>query len=165
VIDLRSAAIGLEEQAQGLRAEMLASGKLPSNMAVPYFSWGELSERLTALEAVTTARIATGQIAVLNNPAWVYEKGRRELAVDARTTTVEALSGKVVEADGERRIVIDSAIDIRSERPLHARYVGASRPERSRASDVLSLNWLDGPRSWRKGQTISEYRVRVTCGE
>ncbi len=127
-------------------------------------SW-TMSERLTALEAVTTARIATGQIAVLNNPAWVYEKGRRELAVDARTTTVEALSGKVVEADGARRIVIDSAIDIRSERPLHARYVGASRPERSRASDVLSLNWLDGPRSWRKGQTISEYRVRVTCGE
>jgi len=53
VIDLRSAAIGLEEQAQGLRAEMLAGGKLPANLVVPYFSWEELSERLTALGAVS----------------------------------------------------------------------------------------------------------------
>jgi transcription-repair coupling factor (superfamily II helicase) len=53
VVDVRSAALGLAEQAQGLRAEMAAAGKLPPNFATPYFLWEELEERLTALSAVS----------------------------------------------------------------------------------------------------------------
>ena len=53
VVDLRSAALGLEEQAQGLRAEMVAAGRLPPNYPVPYYGWGELEASLAARSAIS----------------------------------------------------------------------------------------------------------------
>ncbi len=53
VVDLRSSAMGLADQAQGLRAEMVAAGKLPPNFGTPYYAWNELWERLEALGAVS----------------------------------------------------------------------------------------------------------------
>ena len=42
VVDLRSAALGLDEQAQSLRAELVAIGRLPPNYPLPYYRWEEL---------------------------------------------------------------------------------------------------------------------------
>ena len=50
---LESAATGLEEQALSLRAEMLAEGQLPANLAVPYFTWEELKSRLADHRAIS----------------------------------------------------------------------------------------------------------------
>ena len=120
-------------------------------------------EKLVALSDVTTAEVATGLIGVLNDPGWVYEKGRREIVLDGRKEVIPALSGKTV-AGAAREITVDSALRIHSERPLQFRYAGAKTPERSRATDALALNYLGGDRSWRKGDVISEYQATIRTG-
>lgn len=49
-----------------------------------------------------------------------------------------------------------------SQTPLAARYLGAKRIERGRATDKLYLNYLDGERDWKKGQVISTYEAAIT---
>jgi len=123
-----------------------------------------MREKLVALTDVTTTRIATGQIGILNNPGWVYERGRRTVAIDGREEDAPALSGKTLSAEGVREIAIDGVLRIRGARPLRIRYVGAVQPSRSRATDLLYLNYVDRERSWRAGQTVSEYEA-VVCVE
>ena len=118
-------------------------------------------EKLTATADVTTAEIATGLIGILNNPGWVYESGRRQVRLDGREEIVPALSGKTLGGDEVCEVDIDSALRIRSPRPLHVRYAGAKRPDRSRATDELYLNYLGGKRLWRAGQVISEYEATI----
>jgi hypothetical protein len=123
-----------------------------------------MREKLIALTDVTTTRIATGQIGILNNPGWVYERGRRTVAIDGREEDVPALSGKTLSAEGTRELAIDGVLRIRGARPLRVRYVGAAKPSRSRATDLLYVNYVDGERSWRTGETVSEYEA-VVCVE
>ncbi|MGI5916271.1 MAG: transcription-repair coupling factor [Anaerolineae bacterium] len=52
LVTLETAAIGLENQATGLRAEMIEDGHLPANYAVPYLTWDEIKERLAADHAI-----------------------------------------------------------------------------------------------------------------
>jgi hypothetical protein len=120
-----------------------------------------MHETLVALTDVSTTRIATGQIGILNNPGWVYEHGRRTVAVDGRDQDVPALSGKIVNAGATREIAIDGVLRVRGTHPLRIRYGGAVEPSRSRATDLLYLNYLDREQSWRAGQTVSEYEAVV----
>lgn len=120
-----------------------------------------MREKLVALTDVTTTRIATGQIGILNNPGWVYERGRRTVAIDGREEIVPALSGKTVEGEAGREIVADGVLRIRGARPLRVRYVGAAQPGRSRATDLLYLNFDDKEQSWHAGQTVSEYEAVI----
>jgi len=120
-----------------------------------------MCEKLVALADVTTTKVATGQIGILNDPGWVYERARRTVARDGRAEEVPALSGKTVSDEGAREIAIDGVLRIRGTQPLRVRYVGAVRPNRSRATDLLYLNYLDGERSWHAGETISEYEATV----
>jgi len=53
VVSLETAALGLENQALGLRAEMVQDGDLPANFATPYWPWEALKERLAAFGAVS----------------------------------------------------------------------------------------------------------------
>jgi transcription-repair coupling factor (superfamily II helicase) len=53
VVTLETAAIGLENQALGLRAEMIEDGQLPHNFAVPYLSWEEIKSQLASSRAVS----------------------------------------------------------------------------------------------------------------
>jgi transcription-repair coupling factor (superfamily II helicase) len=59
LLSLESAAAGLEDQAVSLRADMLADGQLPENLAVPYFTWEELKARLAAHRAISLGHGAT----------------------------------------------------------------------------------------------------------
>ncbi len=118
-------------------------------------------EKLTALADATTAEVATGLVGILNNPEWIYEKGRRRIAIDGPEHLIPAHSGKVLEADSARRISIDSVLVFESPRPLGVRYVGATGPERGRATDRLYLNYLGGKRKWKEGEVLSEYEVTV----
>lgn len=121
-----------------------------------------MREKLVALTDVTSARIATGQIGILNNPGWVYERGRRTVAIDGREEDVPALSGKTLGAEGVRELAIDGVLRIRGPQPLRIRYAGAVQPSRSRATDLLYLNYVDREQSWRAGQAISEYEAVVS---
>jgi hypothetical protein len=121
-----------------------------------------MRERLTALRDVTTRRIATGLIGILNNPRWIYESHKRTVTFDEQTADVPTLSGNVVPGKGVRRIDIDGALSVVSESPLSSQYVGAKKIERGRATDKLYLNYLDGKQGWQSGQAISTYEVTVS---
>ena len=116
-----------------------------------------VSERLTALQDVTTSEIATGLIGILNNPTWIYETGRRRVTVDGMTTLAEALGGKRIDAAGGRMIDIDGVLRVTAHRPLSACYLGAEDYERARVTDRLYLNRIAERRDWKKGEIISEY--------
>ena len=53
MVALESAALGLENQSLGMRADMVSDRQLPPNVAVPYLTWEELKARLAAKRAVT----------------------------------------------------------------------------------------------------------------
>ena len=76
---------------------------------------------------------------------------------------VTALSGQEVTRDGVRKVNVDSALLIESENPLKVHYQAATTPHRARVTDELTLNWLQGPRKWSKGQLISTWKVQVHC--
>ena len=120
-----------------------------------------MREKLVALADLTTARIATGQIGILNNPGWIYENGRRTVAINGQEQVVPALSGKRFGAQGVQQLSIDGVLCIRGTQPLRPQYVGARQPNRARATDLLYLNYVDRKQSWRAGETISEYEAVV----
>lgn len=124
-----------------------------------------MREKLVALRDITTEEVATGLIGILNNDRWVYERGRRQVRLGDHETTVVSRAGTRLTADDAREIAIDSVLRITSDRPLRVRYQAATQPERSRVTDELVLNHLPGPRSWRAGETISEYEVTVSSRE
>ncbi len=124
-----------------------------------------ISERLAALRSVTLDRVATGLVGVLNNPGWVYETGRRSIAVDGRTETVPAGSGHAHDFPAVRRLAIDGVLDIRSPRPLSARYEGAKTASRARHTDRLYLNWIRGPKTWKKGEEISSWEATFSVAQ
>lgn len=120
-----------------------------------------IREKLVALTEVTTARIATGQIGILNNPGWVYETGRRTVAINGQEEVIPALSGKSFGAEGVKLLSIDGVLSIRGVQPLRPRYVAAKQPNRARATDLLYLNYVDRTQRWRAGETVSEYEAVV----
>ena len=123
----------------------------------------ETRERLIALRDVSTDQIATGLIGVLNNPRWIFEKGRRQVVFDGRAQTVAAGSGDTVDGTGCREIGIDGVLRITSAGPLSAHYRGASQVRRGRWTDELYLNFPPGRREWKAGQTISDTAAVVRC--
>lgn len=122
-----------------------------------------IQEKLVALSEVTTSEIATGLIGVLNNPHWIYERGRRVISCDGHEKSVPALSGHTIVANAVTRLCIDDVLEIRSPKPLSIRYLGATQAERSRVTDELSLNYLGGVRRWRAGETIGEFEATIRC--
>lgn len=120
-------------------------------------------EKLVARSDATTDRISTGLVGILNNPGWIHERGRRTIKIDGREEVIPALSGRSLAAAEARSIVIDGVLQIDGARPLRIAYLGAQRPERSRATDEFYLNDIRHQRAWRAGETISEYEVTVRC--
>ncbi len=121
-----------------------------------------VSEKLLALKPLETEEVATGLIAILNNPHWVYERGERRIAFGDTVQTVRSGSG--AKLDGTAATIrVDDAIIITGKQPLNASYRGAIKAERSRFSDELYLNCLSGRRSWAADQVLSEYEASVRC--
>ena len=86
--------------------------------------------------------------------------GRRTLTLDDESTVIPAHSGKTLEGEAVQ-IVIDDVMTITSDIPLAVRYVASKGPERGRATDRLYLNYIDGNKTWKAGQTISRYGVAI----
>lgn len=140
-------------------------GRIASHLSIRSLADGtwKLGERLVALTDVATADIATGLIGILNNPTWVYERGRRDVSIDGVKTEVVAQSGKTITDNDATEIVIDDALVVRSREPLRVRYAAATAPDRGRATDRLYLNAISGRKDWKAGEVISGYDVTVTC--
>jgi hypothetical protein len=117
-------------------------------------------EELLAIKDVTVTRVATGMIGVLNNRQWIYETGQRTLMLNEASTVFPAHSGQTLAGEA-KHIVIDDAMTITSEGPLRVRYVTSSGPQRGRATDRLYLNYVDGRKTWKAGETISRYGVAI----
>jgi hypothetical protein len=121
----------------------------------------EMSERLVALQDVTTAEIGTGLIGILNNPLWIYESGQRRVTVDDRTTIVASTSGTTIDAAGCRQLDIDSVLRATGSQPLLARYAAAADYERARVTDQLYLNHIADDHTWKQGEVVSEYKAVI----
>lgn len=122
-----------------------------------------MGEKLVAITDCTTTEIATGLIGILNDKRWIDQRGERKVTLGDQTRTIPACSGEVLQGDDIRRLDIDSVLVIASDEPLSVRYGAASRPERSRATDLLWLNVIEGEHAWQEGQTISVFEVTVRC--
>jgi hypothetical protein len=122
-----------------------------------------MQEQLVALEEITTGEIATGCIGILNNPFWVYERGKRQITVDGKPFEMTSGSGEVRPCEGAKQIAVDDVLKISAERPLAASYKSAREPERGRITDLLILNHLPGERHWQSGQAISTYEAVIRC--
>jgi hypothetical protein len=121
----------------------------------------EMSERLVAMQDVTTAEIATGLIGILNNPQWIYETGQRRVTVEDETKVVASTSGMTIDAAGARHLDVDGILRVTSPQPLSAWYAAAGDYERARVTDRLYLNRVAGRRDWRAGDIISEYKAVI----
>ena len=117
-------------------------------------------EELVAVKDVTVTRVATGLIGVLNNKQWIYETGRRTLTLDDESTVIPAHSGKTLAGEASR-IAIDQTMTITSDAPLRVSYFASTGPERGRATDRLYLNYADGKKTWKAGETISRYGMAI----
>jgi len=117
-------------------------------------------ETLTAVKDMTLTRVATGLIGVLNNPRWIYETGKRTITLGDKATVVPAHSGKVLTGT-VKRVGIDDTVAITSPALLRVHYEAAKGPNRGRATDQLHLNWLDGERAFKAGDTITRYEATI----
>jgi hypothetical protein len=158
--------VHVAETADGFTAELTlvhGEGQVRAELRFESRADGSLTirEELVAEKQVTTDEIATGLIGVLNNPGWIYERGRREIACDGQTSTVAALSGETLLRQGVKRLTIDDGLEIVSAGLPQVRYQAARRAERGRATDLLHLNYLPGPKTWRPGETISRWQAVV----
>lgn len=124
-----------------------------------------MEEKLVALKDVASAEIATGLIGVLNNPHWIYERGRRQVEADGEVVEIASGSGRRRHWEAVRRIAVDGVLVIESERPLQLSYAAANRAEDGRVTDQLILNHLPTGGTWTRGETLSDYRVTVRCAE
>lgn len=124
-----------------------------------------MREQLTAEKDLDTQQVATGLIGILNNPHWIYEQGCRVIALDGKTAEVPALSGQTLTGNAVRTVAIDSVMTVSGSDPLRVSYQGATAPNRARATDLLFLNCLDGPKHWKAGQVISQWEATVRCTE
>ncbi len=124
-----------------------------------------LSETLTALADVQLSQCATGLIGVLNNPNWVYERGRRAIRFDDRETEVAALSATRIGPGPATNITIGGRLEIAGTAPLRAAYFAAAKMERGRATDRLYLNYLKQPPRVPAGGELSRWEAVVRLVE
>ncbi len=162
-LPLRLQSADIRETAHGFEADLTVDHGTEVRARLRFRSAADgsflMAEKLIALTNVTTAEIATGLVGILNNPHWIYEQGRRRVAVDDQLIEVASGSGRQWRWEAARRIVVDDALVMESERPLRVSYLAADRAERGRVTDQLVLNYLTGNRTWSKGETLSDYQV------
>ena len=121
-----------------------------------------IRENLVALETVQVSEIATGLVGILNNPYWIFEKGRRTIVLDEQSYVFESCRGREVLKEGIKEIEIDDSILIKSDKPLYIGYSSATAAQRGRATDMLYLNYHPEEKAYQNGDVISEYSVKMT---
>ncbi len=155
-LPIRTVDVRVTDDADSFRAELVLDHGEAVRAELLFRSTADgrwiVSEKLTALEDVTTTDLATGLIGILNHPNWVYENGSREVRFDGDEQTLVALSGKTILRPAVRRLSVDGRLHVESAEPLAVRYATATRPARGRVRDELSLNTVAGTRAWKKSQ-------------
>jgi len=121
----------------------------------------QMAEKLVALREVTTSRIATGLIGVLNDRNWIYQRGERRVRIGDQRAVVPSCAGVRLRADGVGEVAVDEVLHVRSDQGLLVGYVSAAAPQRGRVTDELYLNVIDGEHTWQAGRTISEFQAEV----
>ncbi|HEX5552923.1 MAG TPA: hypothetical protein VFX43_06700 [Chitinophagaceae bacterium] len=122
-----------------------------------------VSERLVADTAVVTQTIATSYYGVLNNKHWVFGKGKRVVYTRSGIGyTFLAGQGKAEQLN-TKEIDIDGIVSFHSDKKLHASYSAGTKMVRSRITDHLVLNDIQGERTWSAGQLMSEtdYEIKI----
>jgi hypothetical protein len=99
-------------------------------------------------------------IGILNNKQWIYEDGTRTVTLDGKSSEVPAHSGTLLEGK-VTDVSLDGVMHIHSAEPLRVRYQASKGPERGRATDRLFLNYRDGKRAFKAGETISRYTATI----
>jgi hypothetical protein len=125
-------------------------------------SWS-ITEKLMALREIETDEIATGLVGILNDRDWIFERGERELRIGKDKYRMRSCAGTVLAAVDVHYLSVDSVLRIKARTPLQVRYKAATEYQRSRVTDELSLNCIAGNRSWKAGQTISQWEATVHC--
>jgi hypothetical protein len=165
-LPLKVVSVDVQDSADGFTADLTLDHGDAVRAELQFHSRADgafdIREKLAALRDITTARISTGLIGVLNNPKWIHESHHRKIEFDSQTADIPCLSGKKLESAGVRHIDVDGALRIESRTPLSAHYQGAKKIDRGRATDLLYLNYLDGERNWTRGQVISTYKATLT---
>ncbi|MBN2328997.1 MAG: hypothetical protein JXR73_17790 [Candidatus Omnitrophica bacterium] len=119
-----------------------------------------MREALVALNDVEIEEIKTGLIGILNNPNWIYERGRREIWMDGEKSVIRAHSGQSLQARA-KTIQIDRSFVIQGKSLMKAVYQSAIKPVRARTTDFLFLNSIENKR-YRKGEKISEFEAIIS---
>ena len=122
-----------------------------------------IREKLIAQRDYTIQEVATGLIGVLNNRRWIFEQGKREIRLAGESKIIPAHSGIRWAAPRTDHVRIDHVIEIELAPPRDVLYVGATQPERGRATDRLVLNHISGPRDVHAGDVIAEWSTTITA--
>ncbi len=167
-LPIRVSSVDVQSGAEGFTADLIVThgdGMITAELQFRSQADGTwtIRERLKAKKAIETQQIGTGLIGILNNPHWIYENGQRAITLDGKTTEVVALSGRTVSDDDVRELDVDSVLTIESGEPLRVHYAAATAAHRARVTDLLTLNWIDGPKRWEPGQIIAEWQATVRC--
>jgi hypothetical protein len=128
-----------------------------------YVNRMKVSEKLIANTDIKTQTIATSFYGILNNKDWIYEDGKRIIRNDTgKSYTFLSGQGKY-ESFSTNEINIDGYVLIRSDKKMNVSYLSETRIYRSRLTDQLVLNHLEGERTWIKGQIISktDYEIKM----
>jgi len=120
-----------------------------------------IAEKLVVQRDCTIQEMATGLIGVLNNQRWIFEQGKREIRLGSVSKTIPAHSSVRWEAPQTDHVGIDHMMEIELFPPRDVLYVGATQPERGRATDRLILNHLSGPRDFHAGDVIAEWSATI----
>jgi hypothetical protein len=122
-----------------------------------------IAETLVALRDATTVDIATGLIGVLNDKQWIYERAERRLRIGESTRVIPSGSGEKVRSDAARTLDVDGVLSVESAEPLRVRYLAAREPARSRMTDELAINVIEGRHQWTAGEVISRWEATIRC--
>lgn len=124
----------------------------------------EVREMLLALKRCDIDYISTSEFGILNNQLWPQEKGYRTLHYGNQSYCFSSLSGNNMKIKSKRFSIdhIRFRLQKRS-RGFFSRYIGAQEYSHARATDILSLNYLDIPCHFSEGQVVSEtwYGVKL----
>jgi hypothetical protein len=123
----------------------------------------EVSEKLISNTDIETQTIATSFYGILNNKNWIYEDGQRIIRNDTGNSYTFLSGQGKHESFSTNEINIDGSVLFRSDKKMNVSYISETKIYRSRITDRLILNHVEGERSWTKGQVISQtdYEIRM----
>lgn len=164
-LPLKLQSIGIDSVGADYRftLEILHGDAVRADYVVSSMANGDLviHEKLTALKEITTEKVSTLTIGILNHADWIEEKGSRTVRNRGKHTTVVSQSGKSWDLGGNS-VVVDGRLTVTAKHAIHGKYVGCKGWKSSKLLDKLVVNSLDVERKWNKGSVINENTITVS---